>query len=67
MELWTDGLYISIYLQKKNKLKVLGSTVVAKVYTVTTLLRNFRVALYGSQTSNYFGISWNGEAFYNPI
>jgi hypothetical protein len=37
-----------------NKLRVLSGTKVAKIYTVATLLRNFHIALYGYQSSNYF-------------
>ena len=39
----------------ESKLKLLkDSEKVSKVYTVATLLRNFYIALYGCQTSNYF-------------
>ena len=44
------------YLQNENKLKILGSNYTAKVYTVATIMRNCHVALYGSETSNYFDL-----------
>ena len=37
-------------------MKVLESSTVSKVYIVATLLRNCHVALYGSQSSNYFNL-----------
>ena len=46
------------YLRKLDKLKILGSNVVAKIYTVATLLRNCDVAIYGSETSSYFNIAF---------
>lgn len=46
------------YVRKWDKLKILGSNVVAKIYTVATLLRNCRVAMYGSETSSYFNIAF---------
>jgi hypothetical protein len=42
------------YLGRYEKLKVLGSNNVSKVYIVATILRNCHVTLYGSITSNYF-------------
>lgn len=42
------------YVTNTQKLKILGSNNVAKVYTVATLLRNCHVAMYGSETSHYF-------------
>ena len=50
----TSNLYD--YLRNYNKLRLLSSDKVAKVYTVATILRNCHVALYGSETSHYFGI-----------
>ena len=44
------------YLLQEYKLRVMKSKRVSKVYTVATLIRNFYVSLYGSQTSNYFDI-----------
>ena len=44
------------YLCNHNKLKLLGSSIVSKIYTVATLLRNCHVALYGCETSNYFNV-----------
>ena len=42
------------YVTNTQKLKILGSNNVAKVYTVATLLRNCHVAMYESETSHYF-------------
>ena len=50
----TASLYS--YLTNEKKLKILQSQNVAKIYTVATILRNCHVALYGSETSHYFGI-----------
>lgn len=44
------------YLANLGKLKLLSEARVSKVFTVATILRNFHVCLYGSQTSNYFDI-----------
>jgi hypothetical protein len=50
----TASLYS--YLTNENKLRLMGSNNVAKIYTVATILRNCHVALYGSETSYYFGL-----------
>jgi hypothetical protein len=39
------------YLSKFSKLKLLGSSAVAKLYTVTMILRNCHICLCGSDTS----------------
>ena len=44
------------YIITSSKLRLMASNNVAKVYTVVTLLRNCHVALYGSETSNYFDV-----------
>lgn len=44
------------YLKNTDKLRLMESSNVTKVYTVATLFRNFKVELYGSQTSNYFNL-----------
>ena len=44
------------YITHKEKLRVMASKTVAKVYTVATLLRNSHVMLYGCQSSNYFDL-----------
>ena len=54
---WDYGFTASLfkYICTESKLKLLkDSEKVSKVYTVATLLRNFYIALYGCQTSNYF-------------
>lgn len=43
------------YVTEYNKLCLLQSPVVSKIYVVATLLRNFYGCSYGNQTSNYFG------------
>lgn len=55
---WNYGHTASLfkYVQRRDKLQVLRSCRVAKVYTVATILRNLHCALYGCQTSNYFGL-----------
>jgi len=45
------------YLALPWKLRLMGSTNVAKVFTVCTILKNCHAILYGCQTSNYFNIS----------
>ncbi len=59
---YTAGLFK--YLVNPEKLKVMQSARVAKIYTVATLLRNFHIACYGGQTSNYFGLTTNFLAHY---
>lgn len=56
---WDYGTTGSLfpYLNNKRKLQMLGSSKVAKVYSVCTLLKNCHVILYGCQTSNYFDVS----------
>jgi hypothetical protein len=50
----TGNLYGII--RQKNKLRIMGNAGVKKLYTVCTIMRNCHVALYGSQTSNYFNL-----------
>jgi hypothetical protein len=46
------------------KLKLLANeNVVSKLYTVITLLRNIHIGFYGGQSSQYFGLTLNGEVF----
>ncbi len=42
------------YLSRKNKLQVLCSRLVSKVYVVSTLLKNFHSACYRKQPLLYF-------------
>eukprot|EP01040_Poterioochromonas_malhamensis_P006982 gene6983-7532_t len=44
------------YIANYRKLRLLESNVVSKIYTVVTLFRNFHIACYGGQTSNYFDL-----------
>ena len=44
------------YVRNLDKLRLLGSYNVHRVYTVCTILRNCHVALYGSLTSQYFDL-----------
>lgn len=55
---WNYGFQATLfrYLLNQNKLKILKTQNVAKVYTVTCLFRNFYIAVYGSQSSNYFDL-----------
>lgn len=59
MELWYNGITASLfkYLVTPSKMKILESSTVSKVYIVATILRNCHVALYGSQSSNYFNLT----------
>ena len=41
------------YIKNYDKLRIMESRNVSKAYTICTLFRNFKVGLYGSQTSNY--------------
>lgn len=45
------------YVNCPEKLKMLQSTRVSKIYTIATLFRNFHVAVYGSQSSKYFNLA----------
>jgi len=57
---WNYGYTASLfaYLAKPQKLKVMKSDRVSKIYTVGTLFRNFHNICYGSQTSLYFGVNF---------
>lgn len=56
---WNYGVTAKLfrYMQNMDKLKLLQSDAVAKVYTVATIFRNFHVAKYGGISSNYFGLN----------
>lgn len=55
---WNYAVTASLfkYVGMRDKLKLLKSDNVAKIYTVATLFRNFHACLYGCQASNYFQI-----------
>ena len=57
---WNYGHTVQLFkaLSKIDKLRALAgkSGTSLKLYTVATLLRNFHIWLYGSQSSNYFDI-----------
>lgn len=55
---WNYGVTATLfrYLRRTDKLKVLQSDSVMKVYTVATLFRNLHIGLYGGNTSTYFGL-----------
>jgi len=57
---WNYGYTASLfrYVANTDKLHVMGSDAVAKVYTVCTILRNIHVILRGSQSSNYFRLTF---------
>ena len=57
---WDYGTTASLfmYLQNLDKLKLMKSENVKKIYIVCTLLKNFHVMLYGCQSSNYFNIQF---------
>jgi len=44
------------YLKKLNKLKIMKTTIVSKIYTVCTFLRNCHICLYGGISSGYFNL-----------
>lgn len=44
------------YVQNKWKMEVMQAATVSNIYTVATLFRNFHIACYGGQTSNYFNL-----------
>ena len=46
------------YLTTQDKLKLMISDEIAKVYTVATILKNLHVILYGCETSNYFELQF---------
>ena len=55
---WNYGCTANLfkYFLMFNKLRLMESSTASRVYTVGTLLRNFLIALYGGQTSNYFNL-----------
>ena len=56
---WNNyGFTASLFklFRNNDKLRLLQSGEVAKLYMVGTLLRNFHVIMYGCQTSNYFNV-----------
>ena len=62
---WNYGYTASLfrYIQNTDKLKLLGSDACSEVYTVCTLLRNFRVCMYGGQSSVYFDLLMHPQLF----
>jgi hypothetical protein len=42
------------YVGNINKLRLLQSTTISRVYITATILRNFRTCIYGNETSHYF-------------
>jgi len=44
------------YISRIEKLKILGSKIILKIYTVCTFLRNCHVLMYGCETSRFFNI-----------
>jgi hypothetical protein len=60
---WDYGYTATLfkYITNQEKLKVLGSRTVARIYTVCTILRNIRIGYYGCQTSNYFDLEVPGD------
>ena len=56
---WNYAVTASLfkYVICPEKLKLLQSSRVSKIYTVATLFRNFHVAIYGSQSSKYFHLA----------
>lgn len=55
------------YVNRPEKLRILASSRVSKVYTVATLLRNFHCCLYGNQTSCYFRLTTPDNMLANYI
>ena len=49
------------YLQNEHKLKIMESAVVSKVFVVCTILKNYRVCLYGCQSQSYFSITLSAD------
>ena len=60
---WNYGITGSIYsyLRNHDKLRLLASNIVSKVYTVATILRNCHVCMYGCETSMYFGLTFEDD------
>ena len=56
---WSYGALSNLfsYLRNLDKLKVMASNRVLRVFFVATLLRNCHVALYGGIESNYFDLA----------
>jgi len=55
------------YIRYSDKFRLLKNKRVSKIYTVATLFRNFHVALYGSQSSNYFNLEMPRDMLINYI
>lgn len=49
------------YVQNTEKLKLMQSDHVQKVYVAAALFRNIHLALYGGETSNYFKVTLSAE------
>ena len=64
---WNYGHTVQLFkaLGKIDKLRALSGKegTALQLYTVATLLRNFHVWLYGSQSSNYFDIQHNDPEY----
>jgi hypothetical protein len=56
---WDYGQTASLfkYLTRREKLRLMASNDVSKVYTVCTILRNIHLGYNGCQTSNYFNVT----------
>ena len=56
---WNYGVTANTfaYLKNLDKLKVLHTNHVVKIYRTCTLLRNIHVCLYGSISSHYFNLT----------
>jgi len=49
------------YVGNKLKLKILQSDTISRIYIVATILRNFFICLYGSQSSKYFNYIFDND------
>ena len=60
---WNYGLTYNLfrYLNMNYKMFVLNHSIMKKIFIVCTLLRNFHVILYGSETSSYFNYSFSAD------
>jgi hypothetical protein len=49
------------YIKEINKLKILESNIISRVYIVVTLIRSMYSCIYGNETSHYFGYIFSND------
>ena len=67
---WNYGTTANLFkmVRKRDKLQLMKNAgKVSEIYTVATLFRNFHIACYGCQSSNYFNLELPKDMLHNYI